>query len=34
LYRGQPPADPTVENAYREVHLWIDVLDPSTADSA
>jgi uncharacterized membrane protein len=25
LYRGEPPSDPSVENAYREVHLWIDV---------
>lgn len=23
LYRGSPPADPTSENAYRELHLWI-----------
>jgi uncharacterized membrane protein len=25
LYRGAPPDDPTIENAYREVHLWINV---------
>lgn len=25
LYRGSPPANPTVENAYRELHLWINV---------
>jgi uncharacterized membrane protein len=25
LYRGDPPADPSVGNAYREVHIWIDV---------
>lgn len=25
LYRGAPPSDPTTENAYREVHLWLDV---------
>jgi len=25
LYRGEPPADPTVENAYRELHLWVNV---------
>jgi hypothetical protein len=31
LYRGQPPADPTVENAYREVHLWVNVSAPSAA---
>ncbi|GGI96109.1 hypothetical protein GCM10008995_02710 [Halobellus salinus] len=25
LYRGAPPADPSTDNAYREVHLWITV---------
>ncbi|EMA51884.1 DUF1616 domain-containing protein [Halococcus salifodinae] len=25
LYRGSPPAEPTVENAYRETHLWVNV---------
>ena len=25
LYRGAPPAEPTGENAYRELHLWVDV---------
>lgn len=25
LYRGSPPANPTVENAYRETHLWVNV---------
>lgn len=25
LYEGEPPAEPTTENAYRELHLWIDV---------
>lgn len=25
LYRDAVPADPTGENAYRELHLWIDV---------
>ena len=24
LYRGDPPATPTRENAYREVHFWVD----------
>lgn len=28
LYIGQPPADPSVDNAYREVHLWIRVTGP------
>ena len=25
LYKGDPPAEPTTENAYREVHLWVNV---------
>ncbi|MFC4406282.1 DUF1616 domain-containing protein [Haloarchaeobius iranensis] len=25
LYRGSPPANPTVDNAYRELHLWVNV---------
>lgn len=25
LYKSNPPADPTRQNAYRETHLWIDV---------
>ena len=25
LYRGAPPENPTVENAYRENHLWVEV---------
>lgn len=25
LYRGAPPPNPTAENAYREIHLWISV---------
>jgi uncharacterized membrane protein len=28
LYRGQPPGEPTIENAYRENHLWINVSTP------
>lgn len=28
LYRGEPPAEPTEENAYRTGHLWIDVTTP------
>ncbi len=28
LYRGDPPADPTVQNAYRQTHLWINVSRP------
>jgi len=25
LYEGPPPSDPTTTNAYREVHVWVDV---------
>ncbi|AUV82563.1 hypothetical protein C2R22_13705 [Salinigranum rubrum] len=25
LYQGSPPATPTTENAYRELHLWVNV---------
>ena len=25
LYRGSPPSEPTVDNAYRSAHLWINV---------
>lgn len=25
LYTDEPPAEPTLENSYRDVHLWIDV---------
>lgn len=25
LYRGSPPGNPTIENAYRETHLWVNV---------
>jgi len=25
LYRGDAPADPTVDDAYRELHLWVNV---------
>ncbi|KAB1187547.1 MULTISPECIES: DUF1616 domain-containing protein [Haloferax] len=31
LYKGAPPASPSAENAYREVHLWVTVRDDSTA---
>ncbi len=27
LYRGDPPAEPTAANAYRDLHLWVDVAD-------
>jgi uncharacterized membrane protein len=29
LYKGEPPANPTTESAYREVHLWINVSSGS-----
>ena len=25
LYRGEPPAQPTADNAYRDLHLWVEV---------
>lgn len=25
LYMGDPPSNPTAENAYRELHLWVNV---------
>jgi uncharacterized membrane protein len=31
LYRGAPPQDPTVENAYRETHLFVDVSENGTS---
>jgi uncharacterized membrane protein len=27
LYRGEPPAEPTRGNAYRSLHLWVDVFE-------
>lgn len=29
VYEGTPPERPTTENAYRHVHLWIDVSEPT-----
>jgi uncharacterized membrane protein len=29
VYDGTPPDRPTTDNAYRYVHLWIDVSDPA-----
>ncbi|WP_435196328.1 DUF1616 domain-containing protein [Natronomonas sp. EA1] len=34
LYRGEPPANPTTENAYREVHLWVNVSAPADSVEA
>lgn len=33
LYKESPPADPTVVNAYRDLHLWINVSDSATANA-
>ena len=30
LYRDGPPANPTVQNAYRELHLWVNVTATAT----
>ena len=27
LFRDGPPANPTVENSYRDLHIWLDVVD-------
>ena len=27
LYKGEAPSQPTVENAYRETHLWVNVSE-------
>jgi len=32
LYHGQPPTDPSVSNAYRDLHLWIDITSPDTPE--
>jgi uncharacterized membrane protein len=29
VYQGTPPERPTTDNAYRHVHLWIDVSEPA-----
>jgi len=29
LYKGSAPETPTQENAYRDLHIWIDVIDPN-----
>lgn len=28
VYRGEPPSNPTISNAYQEVHLWVSVTAP------
>lgn len=32
LYKGNPPTNPTADNAYREVHLWVNVTAPGAAN--
>jgi uncharacterized membrane protein len=29
LYKGEAPEEPTAENAYRELHLWVNVTAPA-----
>ena len=31
LYRGDPPANPTAESAYRTVYVWVDVSPAGAA---
>lgn len=31
LYRGSPPATPSTDTAYRELHLWVNVTAPTTS---
>ncbi|SEP29858.1 Uncharacterized membrane protein [Halogranum amylolyticum] len=33
MYKGQPPANPTVNNSYRETHLWVNVSASGTVSS-
>ncbi|QLG27433.1 DUF1616 domain-containing protein [Halorarum halophilum] len=33
LYQGDPPSEPTVDNAYRELHLWVNVSAPAARPS-
>ncbi|TKX63403.1 DUF1616 domain-containing protein, partial [Halorubrum sp. SP9] len=32
LYKGSAPEVPTQENAYRDLHIWVDVVSPSEAN--
>jgi uncharacterized membrane protein len=34
LYRGEPPADPSVGNAYRSVHFWANVAAPDRSSTS
>lgn len=33
LYVDSPPRDPTVENAYRELQLWVNVTEPGSGEA-
>ncbi|WP_416840452.1 DUF1616 domain-containing protein [Haloferax sp. DFSO52] len=33
LYKGPPPASPSTENAYREVHLWVSVQNDAATEA-
>jgi len=33
LYRGPPPRSPTPANAYRELHVWVNVTAPSATQT-
>jgi uncharacterized membrane protein len=33
LYRGDAPASPAIDSAYRETHLWVNVSAPATSAS-
>lgn len=32
VYKGSPPEEPTTDNAYRTLYLWIDVSDPASSN--
>ncbi|MFC6954593.1 DUF1616 domain-containing protein [Halorubellus litoreus] len=34
LYAGDAPPDPTAENAYRELHLWVNVTEGTNATTS
>jgi uncharacterized membrane protein len=34
LYRGDAPANPSVDTAYRELHLWINVTEPDATQAS
>lgn len=34
LFRGEPPAEPSTENAYRSTHLWVDVPSQGAAQQS